>query len=253
MKKVIFAVLAVLCCASAQAYSPSGTAESAKTKQAQAAEFVTTERKAATAQAQTLPQGPETFPAHTAEEILSKMDAAMDRGEAEGMSMTMAIKIPVIGSITSQVKMLGGKTRMDLSTLGKKMTVFTEGGTSWTYVPSNNTITIEALNDNSAASPADDSMHLMEDLTEGYDVTIANEDSDTWYLLCTRQKSNKDDDAPKKISLSVCKDSYILKEFSTSMKGVKMIMKDVIIGVNESEVTFNAENYPDAKVVDKRK
>lgn len=209
---------------------------------------------AALAMAATMPaQTTEEATFQTAEEILAKMDAAMDRGEAEGMSMTMAIKIPVIGSITSQVKMFGGKTRMDLSTLGKKMTVFTEGETSWTYVPSNNTITIEALNDNSAASPADDSMHLMEELTEGYDVTIENEDSDTWYLLCTRQKSNKDDDAPKKISLSVCKDSYILKEFSTSMKGVKMIMKDVIIGVNESEVTFNAENYPDAKVVDKSK
>ena len=250
---MIFAVLAVLCCEATQAYSPAGTAESAKTKQAQAAEFVTTERKAATAQAQTPPQGPETFPAHTAEEIMAKMDAAMDRGEKEGMSMTMAIKIPIVGSITSQVMMSGGKTRMDMSALGKKMTIFTEGGTSWTYVPSNNTITIEPLKDNSAASPADDSMHLMEDLTEGYDVTIANEDADTWYLLCTRQKSNRDDDAPKKINLSVCKDSYLLKEFTTSMKGVKMIMKDMVIGVEESEVTFNADNYPGAKIVDKRK
>ena len=253
MKKVIFAVLAVLCCATAQANSPSGTVESAKTKQAQAAEFVTTERKAATAQAQTPPQGPETFPAHTAEEILAKMDAAMDRGEAEGMSMNMAIKIPIIGSMTSRVMMIGEKTRMDMSVLGKKVTIFTEGDTSWTYTPSGNTVTIESVKDNAGASQAGESMQMMEGVSEGYDVTIEKEDDEIWGLLFTKQKSNKDKDAPKKIYMSIYKGSYLLKEFSMSMKGVKMTMKDVSIGVKESDVTFNADNYPGAKIVDKRK
>ena len=191
--------------------------------------------------------------AQTAEEILARMEAAMDRGDTDGMSMTMVIKLPIIGSMTTRVLMFGDKTRMDMSALGKKMMIFTEGGTSWTYAPSDNTITIESVKDNSGASQADESMNMMEGVSEGYDVKIEKEDADTWYLLCTKQKSNKDKDAPKKINISVFKDSYMLKEFSTSIKGVKMTMKDAVIGVKEEEVTFNADNYPDAKIVDKRK
>ena len=40
---------------------------------------------------------------------------------------------------------------------------------------------------------------------------------------------------------------------NTSMKGVKLTLRDVTYNITEEDVTFDESRFPDAEVVDKRK
>ena len=89
-------------------------------------------------------------------------------------------------------------------------------------------------------------------ITDGYDVTLAKETSDAWYFKCKKNKSNADKDAPKTMDLAVRKDNYYPKSLSFKVMGIAMTMRDISFNVTETQATFNAADYPDATIIDKR-
>lgn len=186
--------------------------------------------------------------AQTPEEILAKMDKAMEAAETAGLSMVMDLKIPILGTTTATMYMLGDKVRTETSLLGHKLITFSDGVTEWEYESKSNELTIKN-------APADDSSpeaEMFEGITDGYDVTLKNETADAWYLVCKKSKDNIDKDDPSKMDLVVSKKTYLPISLSTKMQGVRLTLRDVVIGVDEKLLDFRVEDYPDAKIIDQR-
>lgn len=187
--------------------------------------------------------------AQTPQEILSRMDAEMDKHEKEGIIMTVDTKVPIIGTMTAKTYTLGDKTRMEASMMGMDIITWTDGKTSWTYNSKKNEVEI-SKQDGSSESEGD--AEMFNGITDGYDVTIAKETAKTWELLCKKSKSNKDKDAPKKMELVVAKGTYMPVSLKTKVSGIGITMRNISFGVTEKQVTFNVNDYPGATIVDKR-
>ncbi len=186
--------------------------------------------------------------AQTPEEILRKMDEAMTSAESRGLSMAMDLKVPIIGTTTTLMYMLGDKTRTETKIMGHLLLTFSDGVTEYEYDTVKNELVIE-----DAAPGGDESeAELFSDITDGYDVTLKKETSDAWYFLCRKSKSNTDKDAPDKMDLVVSKVTNLPISLETKVSGVKVTLRDVKVGVNPERVTFNPADYPDAKVIDNR-
>ena len=190
--------------------------------------------------------------AQTPEEILAKMSEVMDEKEKDGMAMTMDMKIPIMGTMSMRMYTLGKKSKMETTLKGHLVIMWDDGKAIRTYA--DNQITVEdSTSGGDSSSEADENLGLAKSVTEGYDVKLVKETADAWYFACKKQKTNKEKDAPKNIELSVWKDSYCLREMNTSMKGVKLTLRDVTYNITEEDVTFDESRFPDAEVVDKRK
>ena len=190
--------------------------------------------------------------AQSAEEILNKMDEVMSSHEDEGMAMTVDIKLPIIGTISSRSYSYGYKTRMEVGADNAKLITFTDKNVSYTYNSKDNEITIESLNLKGDVEPEGDA-EMFSQISDEYDVSITKETDKAWYILCKKKKSNKDKDAPKTMDLVVAKDTYMPISLSAKVTGTSLTMKDISYGIEESFVTFNQADYPDAKIIDKRK
>lgn len=192
--------------------------------------------------------------AQTPEEILAKMSEAMDEKENGGMAMTMDMKIPIMGTISMRMYTLGKKSKMETTLKGHLVIMWDDGKTMRTYNGEDNLITVgDSTSGGDSSSEADENLGLAKSAAEGYDVKLVKETADAWYFACKKQKTNKEKDAPKNMELSVWKDSYCLREMNTSMKGVKLTLRDVTYNITEEDVTFDESRFPDAEVVDKRK
>lgn len=192
--------------------------------------------------------------AQTPEEILAKMSEAMDEKENGGMAMTMDMKIPIMGTISMRMYTLGKKSKMETTLKGHLVIMWDDGKTLCTYNGEDNRITVgDSTSGGDSSSEADENLGLAKSAAEGYDVKLVKETADAWYFACKKQKTNKEKDAPKNMELSVWKDSYCLREMNTSMKGVKLTLRDVTYNITEEDVTFDESRFPDAEVVDKRK
>ena len=120
--------------------------------------------------------------AQTAEEIVARMDAAMEQVSAEnGFRMTMDLKIPILGTMSSDAWSLGDKMRLEANMMGKKLVTWQDGQTEWTYDSSENTITIEHQ-DKTKKSDEKENMKMFQSATEGYDVSIAKETAESWTI-----------------------------------------------------------------------
>lgn len=190
--------------------------------------------------------------AQTAEEIVSKMDDALRPSDTEGCYFVMEMKIPLLGTVAAASYVLGDRLRVETEMQGEIGIDWTDGVTNWLYSSKDNTVTIENAKTEEKAKDADENLGLFKNITEGYDVKISGETADSWSILCTKSKSNKNKDDPKKMDLVVAKATYLPLSLKSSLKGVTMTMRDIRVGVSEDEVTFNPAKYPDAKIVDKR-
>lgn len=188
--------------------------------------------------------------AQTPQEIVSRMQAEMDKhDESEGFAMTMDVKIIIVGTISSRSYVLGDKMRVEASRDGNQFVTWSDGTTDWNYDSDKNEIEI------TNAKPREKSegdAKLFEGITDGYDVKITKETDSEWYIRCKRSKSNPDKDAPKKMDLVVSKGSYWPVSLSTSMAGASVTMRNISFGVTEKQVTFDAKEFPGAKIVDNR-
>lgn len=188
--------------------------------------------------------------AQTPQEIVDRMEEAMETHEPEGIVMIIDVKIPIVGNMTTKSYSLGDKLRVEAKMLGVELITWSDGTTEWTYNSKSNEVEI----DNDSGSAAEDSgdTEMFSGITDGYDLSIQKETADAWYLKCKKSKTNTDKDAPKTIDLVIAKGTYYPISLSTKVSGVSMSMREISFGVPESMVTFNINDYPDAKVVDKR-
>ena len=190
--------------------------------------------------------------AQTPEEIVKNVEAQMDKADQAGLQVTMELKIPIIGTTSARMHVLGKKSRTDIALKDHKSTMWTDENTIWTWTntPAQNEVVVE--NKKESSSSSEDNLKLAEGITEGYDVTLTKETADAWYLNCKKSKSNTDKDDPKTITLVVEKGTYMMKELSTKVQGLTVALKDAKLGVSESDVTFDISKCPGAKLTDKR-
>ena len=190
--------------------------------------------------------------AQTAEEIVARMDAAMEQVSAEnGFRMTMDIKIPILGTMSSDAWSLGDKMRLEAQMMGKKLVTWQDGQTEWTYDSSENTITIEHQ-DKTKKSDEQENMKMFQSATEGYDVSIAKETAEAWTIKCRKNRFNTNKDDPKNMELVIAKDTYYPMSLSAKVDLVTVTMRNLKFNVTEEEVTFNKADYPGATIIDKR-
>ena len=190
--------------------------------------------------------------AQTAEEIVARMDAAMEQVSAEnGFRMTMDIKIPILGTMSSDAWSLGDKMRLEASMMGKKLVTWQDGETEWTYDASENTITIENQ-DKTKKSDEKENMKMFQSATEGYDVSIAKETAEAWTIKCRKNRSNTNKDDPKNMEIVIAKDTYYPMSLSAKVDLVTVTMRNLKFNVTEKEVTFDKTDYPGATIIDKR-
>ena len=191
--------------------------------------------------------------AQTAEEIIAKMEEVMEQlSEENGLRMTMDIKIPILGTLSTSVWSLGDKMRMEAKMMGKKLITWQDGVTEWTYDADENTITIENQ-DQSKKSDEKENMEMFQNATEGYDVSIGKENASSWTIKCKKNRSNTNKDDPKNMEIVVAKGTYYPLSLSARIDGVTVSMHDLKFNVSEKEVTFNKADYPGAAIIDKRK
>ena len=189
--------------------------------------------------------------AQTPEEVIARMDKAMEVFEEKGCAMVMDIKIPILGTISTNMYVLGDKSKAAADIKGEKLITWTDSTTEWTYESDKNEITITKV-DPSVGSDAEDNMKMLEDITDGYDVKFKKEDASAWYFRCTKTKDNPRKDDPKNMELTVSKANYLPISVKSVVKGVTVIMHGFTSGVKEKDVTFNPADFPTAKIVDKR-
>ena len=187
--------------------------------------------------------------AQTPQEILSRMDAEMDKHNKEGLIMTVDAKAPILGTMTTKTYTLGDKARVEANIMGVDIITWTDGKTSWTYNSKKNEVEISKQE---GSSESEGDAEMFNGITQGYDVTIDKETAKTWELLCKKSKSNKDKDAPKKMELVVAKGTYMPVSLKTKISGIGITMRNISFGVTEKQVTFNANDYPGATIIDKR-
>jgi len=190
--------------------------------------------------------------AQTPQEIVSRMEAEMDKhDESEGIAMTMDIKIIIVGTISSRSYVLGDKMRVEASRDGNQFITWSDGKTDWNYDSGKNEIEITNAKPREKSETEGDTK-LFDGITDGYDVKIDKETATEWHIRCKRLKSNPDKDAPKKMDLVISKGTYWPVSLSTSVTGASVTMRNISFGVTEKQVTFDAKDYPNAKIIDKR-
>lgn len=192
-----------------------------------------------------------TLSAQTPEEIIEKVDQMMNRSDTEGLYMVMEMKIPILGSFTSQVYSLGSKARAEMEVKDKKSIVWMDETTTWTYDVVKNEVTI-TNRDVTKSSDADNNKSLLKGITNGYDVKLQKETADAWYFICTKNASNTEKDDPKRMDLVVSKADYMPVSLSTKTKGITVILRDAALGVKEEQVTFDPAKYPGITLIDQR-
>ena len=191
----------------------------------------------------------------TGAEIIDRMNERINSRAGDGISLIVDVKVPVLGAVATKTAVLGEKRRLDVKMKEHNVITFSEKGTIWIYTEETNSIIIS--NDSVMAQAKSSNQGGMDvdmfgDLTEGYDITIKSQNLVKWELACKRKRSNKDDDAPKNITLEVRKETYEPISMSTKMMGINCTMHDFKFGITEKEVTFNEADFPGVTIVDNR-
>ena len=189
--------------------------------------------------------------AQTPKEIIDKMEEVMDKLEVDGLVMTMDVKIPILGSMTTRAWSRGDKTRIEGEMLGVKIINFTDGETEWEYNTKENKVRIKHQ-DASKESQEESNAQLFDIISEGYDVSLGSETASAWTLRCKKSKSNKNKDDPKSIDLVVAKGTYYPVSLSTKVSGISVKMYDLGFNVTEKQVTFDPAEFPGVTIIDER-
>ena len=189
--------------------------------------------------------------AQTPEEILARMDQEVARFEKEGVNMIMDIKLPLLGTYSTDMHILGDMYKATLRVKDETSITWSDGITTWDYDSSDNELTITPAKPKEETD-AQSNMKMLDSVTEGYDVKLKKETAEAWEFVCTRSKTNPNKDDPKKMNLVISKTTYLPISVSASEKGVRITMRDFTIGVTEEQIRFDPSKYQNAKIVDKR-
>jgi outer membrane lipoprotein-sorting protein len=191
--------------------------------------------------------------AQTAEEIVARMDEVMSQTQKQnaGVRMTMDMKMPLIGTISSTAYTLGEKMRVEMSKGGNKYIAWMDETTSWDYDLEKNEVVISKRK-SQEKSEAEENAELFDGITEGYSVSIKKQTADAWYILCKKLKSNPEKDDPKTMDLVVSKATYMPLSLKATVSVVTITLSNLGYGVTEDQVTFNPADYPGVKIKDER-
>ena len=189
--------------------------------------------------------------AQTPKEIIDKMEEVMDKLEVDGIVMTMDVKVPILGTMSTKAWSRGDKTRIEGEMLGVKIINFTDGETEWEYNTKENKVRIKHQ-DASKESQEESNAKLFDVISEGYDVSLGSETSTAWTLLCKKSKSNTNKDDPKSIDIVIAKGTYYPVSLSTKVSGISVKLYDLGFNVSEKQVTFDPAEFPGVTIIDER-
>ena len=190
--------------------------------------------------------------AQTPDEIIARMEQAMDGHDNDGMAMTMDMKIPILGTFSNRSYMLGDKLRIEGKMMNRTIVSFIDGTTVWDIDDEKKEVIIKTKEKTAEPSESEKNAEMFTGITEGYDVSIKSETDAVWNIVCKKSKSNTVKDDPKTMNLTIRKKDYIPVSLSAKMSGVTVIMRDLVYGIKDSQVTFNASNYPGYTIKDER-
>ena len=187
----------------------------------------------------------------TAQEIVARMDEVMSaNSDTDHFAMTLEMKMPIIGTISTRAYSWGDKMRMEIGEGSEKSISWMDATTEWEYDTGKNEIEIKHRE--SSSSEAEENMKMFDSVTEGYKVSIKKETPTEWHLRCKKSRDNTKKDDPKTMNLVVAKGTYMPVSLSTKMSMVTVTLRDLSFDVTEEMVTFNPADYPTATIVDKR-
>ena len=190
--------------------------------------------------------------AQTPEEVVERMRAELNKSDSLGMSFDFVMSIPILGEFRSTNYVLGDKLKMIMNEAGKRTINWSDGITEWAYDSETNEVRI------TNAKPKEDNeksgnLGLAKGATEGYDLSFEKKTDDkVWYILCKKNRSNKDKDDPKKMNIAVSKADYSCVYLKTKTHSIGISMENFKVGVTEKQVTFNPADFPGAKIIDER-
>ena len=188
----------------------------------------------------------------TAEEIVARMDEVMSaNNNTDHFAMTLVMKMPIIGTISTRAYAWGDKIRMEIGEGAKKSITWMDATTKWEYDAGKNEIEIDHR-DLSTSSDAEENMKMFESATEGYKVSIKKETPTEWHLRCKKSRDNTKKDDPKTMNLVVAKGTYMPVSLSTKMSMVTVTLRDLSFDVTEEMVTFDPSKFQTATIIDKR-
>ena len=191
--------------------------------------------------------------AQTPEEIITRMEEEMSKLEVEGgLVMTMDLKIPILGTMSSKAYSLGDKMRLEGKMMGVEIITWIDGDTEWEYNSKEKQIKIRN-HDQSKQTSEEDNAELFQGITNGYDVSLSKETDSAWYIKCKKSKTNTDKDDPKAMDLVVAKGTYYPVSLSAKLNGITVTMRDLGFKVTDKQVTFNPADFPGVTIIDERK
>ena len=190
--------------------------------------------------------------AQTPEEIIDRMEDVMGKLEVDGVVMTMDIKIPILGTVSSKAWNRGEKTRIEAKVADVRVVTFIDGDTEWEYNSKENQVRIKH-HDATKESQEESNAKLFDAVTEGYDVFLDKETAAEWHIRARKNKSNPNKDDPKTIDLVIAKDTYYPVSLTAKVSALTVTMRDLGFNVTEKQVTFDPADYPGATIIDERK
>lgn len=189
--------------------------------------------------------------AQTPREIIDRMEDVMGSLEVEGVVMTMDIKIPIVGTMSSKAWNRGDKTRIEGTIAGVRIVTFIDGDTEWEYNSKENQVRIKA-HDVTKVSQEESNAKLFDAVSEGYDVSISKETATAWHLRCKKSKTNPNKDDPKTMDLVIAKGSYRPLSLTAQVSVLTVTIRDLGFDVTEKQVTFDPADFPGATIIDER-
>ena len=189
--------------------------------------------------------------AQTPEEIITRMEEELDKLQVDGIVMTMDIKIPLLGTMSSKAWNRGEKTRIEGELAGVKIVTFIDGDTEWEYNSKENQVRIKR-HDTGKVSQEESNAKLFDAVAEGYDVSLSKETASAWHIRCKKSRSNPNKDDPNTMDLVVAKGTYFPVSLSAKVSLITVTIRDLGFEVTEKQVTFNPADYPGATIIDER-
>ncbi len=189
--------------------------------------------------------------AQTPEEIVQKMSTEMQKGDTEGFAMDLSIKMPIIGTVTAHNLINEKKMRSTIVGMDKTTINWSDPTTKWEYDSSTEEVTITAK-ESPTTENNDTDYGIPDGIVKGYKLKLIKETPDAWYIVCKKARDNKDKDDPKKMELIVSKATYLPICISSKRSVISVRIENYTLGVPESSVTFDAAEFPSAKIIDNR-
>ena len=190
--------------------------------------------------------------AQTPEEVIERMTTELNKGDSLGMTFDFVMSIPILGTFKSTNSVLGDKMRLEIMENGKKTITWDDGKTNWEYDSEKNEVKITNAKPRENKENSGDT-GLFKGANEGYDLSFEKQTDDkVWYILCKKNKSNKDKDDPKKMNIAVSKADYSCVYLKSKTHGIGISMENFKVGVTEKQVTFNPADFPGVKIIDER-